>query len=118
MKILKPGHSIVASKLTEYYTELFWDIEVKKLKLEEHSTLIITQVLNYGSLAAIQHLFKVYTSEAMRAALEQPVRGCWYPRTYKAFCILLDAEPKSYAVNKMLVRKKEPDAMSLFFKNL
>ncbi len=115
MKILKPDHSTSASKLTEYCTELFWDIDVRKLKLEVHSTLIITQILNYGSLAAIQSLFKVYTLDAMRAALEQPVRGCWYPGTYKAFCILLDAEPKSSAVNKMLVRKKEPDAMSLFF---
>ena len=54
----------------------------------------------------------------MRAALEEPIKGSWYPRTYTAFCTLLDAEPHSRAVNRTLVRPRKKDVMTRFFERL
>ena len=89
MAILKNDHLSAVAQLRTDCAELFWDIDVSRLDLRKHYKLIITQVLNYGSLIAVQHLFKVFTQDAIRAALEKPIRGSWYPRTYTAFCTLL-----------------------------
>ncbi len=115
---VKEGHSAAVARLRADCVELFWDIDVSRLDLQEHYKLIITQVLNYGSLTAVQHLFKVFTEQAMRTALEEPIKGSWYPRTYTAFCTLLDAEPHSRAVNRTLIRPRKKDAMTRFFERL
>ncbi len=118
MAILKADHSEAVAQLRADCAELFWDIDVSRLDLLEHYKLIITQILNYGSLTAVQHLFKVFTKDAMRIALEEPIKGSWYPRTYTTFCTLLDVRPHSRAVNRTLIRKKRKDAMTRFFERL
>ncbi len=64
-----------------------------------------TQVLNYGHVDEIQSLFKVYSQATIRSVLENPVKGVWSPKTYKAFCNLLNVVPQKKAINILFVEK-------------
>ncbi len=102
-------------KLETDLRSIFWDVDVDQLDIVKHAALIITQAINYGSVAVIQHVFQVYSHETIRSVLESPIRGSWYPKTYGAFCFLLDVPPNNKAINKFLVRKKVKNKMDIFF---
>ncbi len=79
--------------------EVFWDIYVDQLDFEKHAKLVITQVLNFGSEELIHYLFQIYKEEAIKESLVHPTRGVWFPRTYRAYCKLLDIVPDRKAIN-------------------
>ena len=114
-----PAKTIIQKKLQQNFSEFFWDIDTNKLDMKDHYKLIITQAINYGSVQTIKQVFQLYSREAIRQTLKYPIRGSWFPRTYKAFCNLFDVEPDKSAVNIMCIRKEKPrDQSKEFFKNL
>jgi len=114
-----PATTIIQKKIQESFPEFFWDIDTNKLDMKDHYKLIITQAINYGSVQTIKQVFQLYSREAIRQILKHPIRGSWFPRTYKAFCNLFDVEPDKSAVNVMCIRKEKPrDKGREFFKNL
>jgi len=104
-EMLKNTESAEQEKLRQTLDRIFWDINVSKLDFEKNSKLIITQVINYGYVEEIQTLFKVYSEETVRQVLKNPIKGVWEPKTYKAFCNLLDVKPQKKAVNILFVEK-------------
>ena len=114
-----PATTIIQKKLQQSFPECFWDIDTNKLNMKDHYKLIITQTINYGSVQTIKQVFQLYSREAIRQTLNHPIKGSWFPRTYKAFCNLFDVEPNKSAVNIMCIRKEKPRYKSReFFKNL
>jgi len=114
-----PAATIIQQKIQESFPEFFWDIDTNKLDIKDHYKLIITQAINYGSVQTIKQVFQLYSREAIRQTLKHPIRGSWFPGTYKAFCNLFDVEPDKSAVNIMCIRKEKPrDKGREFFKNL
>ena len=114
-----PETTIIKKKFQESFPEIFWDIDTNKLDLKDHYKLIITQAINYGSVQIIKQVFQLYSREAISQILKHPIRGSWFPNTYKAFCNLFDVEPDKSAVNVICIRKeKERDKSKEFFKNL
>ena len=114
-----PATTIIQKKLQQSFPEFFWDIDTNKLDLKNHYKLIITQAINYGSVQIIKQVFQLYSREAIMQILKHPIRGSWFPNTYKAFCNLFDIEPDKFAVNVMCIRKeKMRDKSKEFFKNL
>lgn len=102
------------SKIRQTFERIFWDIDVSQLDFEKNYRLIITQVINYGYVAEIQTLFKVYPKDTIRQVLENPLKGVWEPKTYKAFCNLLDVEPQKKAINRLFVEKTRKKMNKLF----
>lgn len=94
-------------QLRQSFKRIFWDIDTERLDFGRHYKLIITQVLNYGYPEEIQALFRIYAEDTIREVLKNPVKGVWAPRTYNAFCRLLDVEPQKKAVNILFVDKKK-----------
>jgi len=94
------------NRLYEIFPQVFWDVEVKKLDIEKHYRLIITQIINYGSATNIRCLFQVYEEEAIKEVLIHPIRGVWFPRTYKAFCNLFDIPYDEKAFNILHLRRQ------------
>mgnify|MGYP005638465861 CR=1 FL=1 len=114
-----PTTTIVQEKIQESFPEFFWDIDTNKLDLENHYKLIITQAINYGSVQTIRQVFQLYSREAITQMLKNPIRGSWFPKTYKAFCNLFGVKPDKSAVNVLCVRKEgASDKNREFFKNL
>ncbi|RLD02952.1 MAG: hypothetical protein DRI32_08090 [Chloroflexi bacterium] len=102
-------------KLRESFDRIFWDINASELDWQRHYKLIITQVLNYGYVQEIQLLFRIYAKETIKSVLENPTKGIWHPKTYKAFCNLLDVAPQKKAVNILFVEKKTRKKINQLF---
>jgi len=100
-----PEATIIQEGLHETLPKLFWDIDTNKLDMKDHHKLIITQAINYGSAQTIRQVFQLYSREVIMQALQHPIRGVWFPGTYKAFCNLFDVKPDKSAVNVMCIRK-------------
>ena len=114
-----PAITIIQKKIQESLPEFFWDIDTNKLDLENHYKLIITQALNYGSVQTIKQVFQLYSRDAITQMLRNPIRGSWFPKTYKAFCNLFDVKPDKSAVNVLCIRKVgASDKNREFFQNL
>ena len=111
--------TIIRKKIQESFPEFFWDIDTNKLDLENHYKLIITQAINYGSVQTIRQVFQLYSREAIMQILKKPIRGSWFPKTYKAFCNLFDVVPDKSAVNVLCIRREgASDKNRAFFQNL
>ena len=113
-----PATTIIQKTIQESFPEFFWDIDTNKLDLKNHYKLIITQAINYGSVQTIKLVFQLYSREAIRQTLKYPIRGSWFPRTYKAFCNLFDVEPDKFAVNVTCIRKGKACDKRDFFEKL
>ncbi|MEA3360581.1 MAG: hypothetical protein U9R17_14410 [Thermodesulfobacteriota bacterium] len=114
-----PATTIIQKRIQESFPEFFWDIDTNKLDLKNHYKLIITQAINYGSIQIIRQIFQLYSGEAIRQILKDPIKGSWFPKTYKAFCNLFDVEPDKSAVNVLCIREKGArDKNREFFQNL
>ncbi len=114
-----PATTIIQKKIQENFPKFFWDIDTTELDMKDHYKLIITQAINYGSVQTIRQVFQLYSREAIKQILKHPIKGSWFPKTYKAFCNLFDVEPDKSAVNIMCIRKeKQHDKCRKFFKTL
>lgn len=64
-------------QLPESVKATLWSYDLNEIDLQKHKRLIISQVLNFGSLDAISWLFSNYSSgEIKEAALSLPL-GSW-----------------------------------------
>jgi len=113
-----PATTIIQKKIRESFPDFFWDIDTNKLDMKDHYKLIITQAINYGSVQTIKQVLQLYSREAIRQILEHPIKGSWFPRTYKAFCNLFDVEPDKFAVNVTCIRNGKACDKREYFKNL
>jgi FMN phosphatase YigB (HAD superfamily) len=119
MEILNPQHpSPSDQEFLRNSTHIFWDVDKTKLDFQRHYRSIITLVLNYGSFEDIQHLFRIYKEDAIKEVLIHPIRGEWFPRTYRAFCNLFDIPLDEKAFNILHIGKKAYHGMDNIFKNL
>ncbi|SLM30640.1 hypothetical protein MTBBW1_2360023 [Desulfamplus magnetovallimortis] len=100
--------------LRKNFKRMFWDVDTTRLDFEKHHKTIITQVFNYGSPEEIQALFGIYQKEAIREVLKNPIKGMWFPTTYKAFCNMLDVEPQEKAINRIFTGQKRKNPNKLF----
>ncbi len=102
------------TQLRQTFERIFWDIDVSQLDFAKNEKLIVTQTINYGHYDEIQALFQVYPVETIKQALENPLKGVWNPKTYKAFCNLYDVEPQKKAVNRLFQAKTRKKINQLF----
>ena len=103
----------VEEKIRSKFSRIFWDIDISKLDFRKNYKLIITQILNYGYVDEIQCIFQIYSQETIRKVLDNPIKGVWFPKTYKAFCRLLDVTPQDKAIN-ILYREPSKKINKLF----
>ena len=105
-------------QLRQSFRRIFWDIDTERLDFGKDYKLIITQVMNYGYPEEIQALFRIYAEETIREVLRNPMKGVWTPKTYQAFCRLLDIEPQKKAVNILMIDKKTRNKTGSLFNYL
>ncbi len=114
---LKHNQSAERAKiaLQKDFNKVFWDINIDSLDFKKHWKLIITQGINYGSIEFIQYLFALYTKESIREVLKDPIKGVWFPKTYKAFCTLLDVDEEEKALNILHISKTTKKKLNQLF---
>ena len=69
--------------LPDYLRVYFWDIEIEKLDLQQHSQFIISRILNEGNDQALAWLFNLYDRETIKntvkasRSLSLKTARCW-----------------------------------------
>jgi len=83
-------------QLPESVKATLWSYDLAQLELQKHKELIISQVLNFGSLEAISWLFTNYSSADIKeAALNTPL-GAWDKKSLNLWSLFLNLDKSQF----------------------
>lgn len=84
------------SQLPQSVKATLWSYDLDKINLQKHKKLIISQVLNFGSLEAISWLFSTYSSEDIKeAALSLPL-GAWDKKSLNLWSLYFNLDKSQF----------------------
>ncbi|HLC87634.1 MAG TPA: hypothetical protein VJG66_01085 [Patescibacteria group bacterium] len=73
-----------------------WSYDLNKIDREKHKKLIISQVLNFGSLEAVSWLFANYSGQEIKeAALNTPL-GAWDKKSLNLWSLFLNLDKSQF----------------------
>ncbi|MFA6585532.1 MAG: hypothetical protein WCS97_03790 [Candidatus Paceibacterota bacterium] len=71
-----------------------WSYDVSALDLERDKTLIVTNVLNYGTKAATEWLFSQYSVTQIVAVIQKPLPGRWDKKSLALWSLIFGVTPE------------------------
>ncbi len=71
-----------------------WSYDISALDLERDSTLIITNVLNYGTKEATKWLFSHYSASSIAAVIRKPLPGRWDKKSLALWALIFGVSPE------------------------
>ncbi len=71
-----------------------WSYDLSVLDLEHDKTLIITNVLNYGTKEATEWLFSQYSAAQIAAVVQKPLPGRWDKKSLALWSLLFGVTPE------------------------
>lgn len=71
-----------------------WSYDISALDLEHDKTLIITNVLNYGTKEATEWLFAQYSAEDITTVIQTPLPGRWDKKSLALWSLLFGVTPE------------------------
>lgn len=72
---------------------VLWSYDIKKIDPEIHAKLIISQVLNYGTRAATDWLFRFYGKDEVKRIASRIPRGQWDKKSLVFWSLVLEINP-------------------------
>lgn len=71
-----------------------WSYDISKfdLKNAKDKRLIITQVLNHGTMRDVKWLLKTYSLSEIKEVVKKPARGVWWKETINYWRKILDVK--------------------------
>jgi hypothetical protein len=70
-----------------------WSYDISSLDIERDKTLIITNVLNYGTKEATEWLFSQYSITNIKYLVENPLPGRWDKKSLALWSLVLGVQP-------------------------
>lgn len=71
-----------------------WSYDTNKLDIGADKKRIITNVLNYGTMPAVEWLFKTYPRSEIKTVTAQPLPGEWNKRSLNLWATVFDIQPE------------------------
>lgn len=71
-----------------------WSYDISALNLNRDKTLIITNILNYGTKEATDWLFTTYASSQIAAVIRAPLPGRWDKKSLVLWALLFGVTPQ------------------------
>ena len=71
-----------------------WSYDIQALDFERDKTLIITNVLNYGTKEATNWLFAHYSASDITAVIQTPLPGRWDKKSLALWALIFDVTPE------------------------
>jgi|CXWL01.1.fsa_nt_gi hypothetical protein len=71
-----------------------WSYNISALDLDRNKTLIITNVLNYGTKEATEWLFSQYPTAHIADVVQKPLSGRWDKKSLALWSLLLGVTPE------------------------
>jgi len=70
-----------------------WSYDMAKIDLARDKTLIIRQVLNYGTEGAVNWVREKYTTDELAEAVSSSIASEWSPKSLNYWSIILGVHP-------------------------
>ncbi|SRR3989338_1822825 len=70
-----------------------WSYDISALQLERDKTLIITNVLNYGTKQATDWLFSQYPATLIASIIQKPLPGRWDKKSLALWSLVFSVTP-------------------------
>lgn len=71
-----------------------WSYNIPTLDLERDKTLIVTNVLNYGTKEATDWLFSHYSASSISAVIHKPLPGRWDGKSLALWSLIFGVTPE------------------------
>lgn len=71
-----------------------WSCNISALDLERDKTLIITNVLNYGTKEATEWLFSQYSAPLIASVIQTPLPGRWDKKSLALWSLMFGVTPE------------------------
>ena len=81
-------------RLPKFVESVLWSYDLRKIDLNLHKRLIITQVLNFGTKEATDWLFKTYSFDEIREKAQQIPLGQWDKKSLALWSAYLEIDPR------------------------
>lgn len=83
-------------QLPQSVKAVLWSYDLAKIDLEKHKKLLISQVLNFGSLEAVNWLFSTYSSDEIKSlALTLPL-GEWDKKSLNLWSLYFNLDKSQF----------------------
>ncbi|OGQ04497.1 MAG: hypothetical protein A2W61_07485 [Deltaproteobacteria bacterium RIFCSPLOWO2_01_44_7] len=85
-------------KIPESVLACVWFANPEELDWEDQKEIVITQVLNRGTWAAVRWIHQFYGEEEMKKVVKNPKRGLWFPQTLQFWSLFfkISLDPKVF----------------------
>lgn len=77
-------------RLPQSISSILWSYDITSLDIEQDKEIIITQVLNYGTLKEVKWLLKIYGEDEIKKLVSHPKRGRWWRKVLNFWVTVLD----------------------------
>ena len=71
-----------------------WSFDADALDIDRDKTLIITNVLNYGTKEATDWLFSRYPAKLIASVIQEPLPGRWDNKSLSLWPLIFDVTPE------------------------
>ncbi|MDP2665760.1 MAG: hypothetical protein Q8P23_03985 [bacterium] len=71
-----------------------WSYDISALDLDRDRTLIITNVLNYGTKEATEWLFAQYRAPLIAPVIQTPLPGQWDKKSLSLWALIFGVTPE------------------------
>ena len=78
--------------IPKFLQSCFASYDVEKLDSRKDKKLIITEILNKGVDRDVNWLYRTYSKEDIKEAVEKPTRGMWLKTTYNYWLKILGVD--------------------------
>lgn len=102
------------SRMPASVKRTLWSYDLRRIDRERDKTLIITQVLNYGTWDGVKWVLKTYGEDAIREVIRKPWRGMWWPRALNFWLTMLAVKLPQHVLDVAVI-KMQPDFRHTIF---
>ncbi|MGK5094987.1 hypothetical protein WDW89_23630 [Deltaproteobacteria bacterium TL4] len=90
------------TSLPDFLSGVLWSYDLNALDIQKNAKRIITNTLLYGDIEAVQWLFKNYSREEIRTAIERPLKGEWDVKSLHFWSGYFDLVPNTRTALKVV----------------
>ncbi len=81
------------ASLPPFMKPFFWSYKLDDLDINDHKTLIIKQILNYGSQDAVRWLQQRYTEQDIRLVITNSAESEWGRKSLALWSLVYKTKP-------------------------
>ncbi len=81
-------------KIPDFLRPFLWSYDLSRLDLNKHKSIIIKNILDFGTVQATDWLKDVYTTEEIKKNIQDSYSSDWSKKSLNFWSLIYDVVPK------------------------